>query len=387
MIFMHYFINKERLVVMRKVAIAIVSLISALLLVSCNSTTNNTTSNNDGKETKSNSSSPIIDPNLAIDERKEIENMIEEQKDLLKLGFVTDDNLIDNIQISRAVTFHEDDYARSEDDRVSYSSWYTARSSNPDIQYSGSNHFICEDGLDESTSDLTDRQSFNNDGKEGFYGHIEYEASEIVVKYKDKCYSGLVSTEEGYDEEDKRLLELISKTFKTEAEGAYDPFYKRFTMDLEKIKFPMMNQERVTLWGTSISYWEEIYEENYSRVGVSYSVDDDDYIDYEVTDNEKIYGDIEKKKLKTDGGTSVIVYEDSTSDHRLKYRWSDGTYHYLIEVHAEDTRLSDNDVLVIIDSAMGDDRSFNSLDFFKGVNDAPNLNKDDLELQKYFIED
>lgn len=103
--------------VMRKVAVAIAVIFSSLLLVSYNSA--NDVSSNDCKETKSNSSGPIIDPDHAIDERQEIENMIEEQKELLKLGFVTDDNLINNIQISRRVTFHEDDYDFSEDDRVS----------------------------------------------------------------------------------------------------------------------------------------------------------------------------------------------------------------------------------------------------------------------------
>lgn len=366
---------------MRKVFLAVVVMLLGLLLVSCSSA-DNETSNNGGNE-KSSSSGPLIEPANAIDERLEIENMMEEQKELLKLGFITDDNLINNIQISRRVTFYDDDYDFSEDDRVDHSSFYTTEGSNPTIQFSGT-PFLCDEGLDEWTDDLVERQSFNYDDKEGFYGHIEYESSEIVVKHKDKCYSAHVSTDEGYTDDDKRLLELISNTFKTEAEGAYDPFYSRFTMDLDKIKFPSMNQDRVTLAGTSISYWEDRFDGNHSKIGGAYYIDEDSMVFYEITDSDKIYDDKEKSELKTDQGTTVTVYVDDTFENHLKYRWTDGTYNYLIEVDEEETSLSDKDILAVIDSAMEDDRSFDNLDFFKGVQDAPDLGEDELELQEYF---
>lgn len=79
--------------------------------------------------------------------------------------------------------------------------------------------------MDEWTYDLEQREAFENDKIERFYGHVEYAHKQMVLKLNDICYSTSIFTEDGYHESDKRLFELLANTFKTEEEGAYDPIY------------------------------------------------------------------------------------------------------------------------------------------------------------------
>src|SRR5699024_1516746 len=240
---------------MRKKLYILAAFFIAIFIVGCSNDTETDTSAGDvtneesqvndedaNEETENTKADgPMIDPDNPHDEREEIITMVEEQKELLKLGFAKEDTVVDSISMRRTVEVDEEEM-NPEDYDIGYSESYRADNSDHSISL-GTEAFVCQDGLDEWSSDLEEREAFGDDRIEGYYGHAEYGSSNIFIKHQEICYSGFISGDDDvYDEKDQRLLELLTETVKTEEEGAYDPIYSRFTIDLQSVKFPALNQ-------------------------------------------------------------------------------------------------------------------------------------------------
>lgn len=364
---------------MKKRLFILLLLFIAILIAGCSDegdASSTETSNEDDKTegTEPSGTGPLIDPDHALDERQSIIMTVEDQKERLKLGFITEDMTLDSIYMHR---FMDKEFAEA--DQSTYASTYRSESPDRGIHYSNE-IWACEDGLDEWTSDLEYREEFKDDQVEGYYGHYEYETSNLAVKHQDECYIATIYGEDDeYDEADEGFLELMSKTFKTEEEGAYDPVYSRFTIDLDNIKFPSLNENRATLRGTWLSYNESKLEPNYSVVGADYFIEDD-HLTYEITDEEELYATVKTEEdLQTENGITVTKVEENVG-FEYKYIWNDGTYNYVIKVDKEAFELPESELLEIVDSAMADERSFDNLDFFSGVTKTPELGKEAQEL-------
>lgn len=338
-------------------------IVLSIFLISCSSSNEEANKENDEQV-----SSSANNNGQEIDERREIINMIEGQKELLKHGFITDEYPI--IETTISLSLDEDGDLL---DRLRYESWYELLEDSYNVQYSNEPE-VCEDGIEEWAKYLEVKENFSYQDIEGIYGYSEELGSaEIYLQKEDQCYRGYLSQ---YEELNLEIFELVSKTFKTEEEGAYEPFYSRFTLDLDKIKFPSFDKEQAEMVSITMDYSGN---EDSSRIWVGYRLDNE-YFPYIITDEEPMVGD-QVNELEANDGTTVTIYEDAVYEDRRIYVWIDHDYYYVIEIK-EDQEISEEFVLEVVDSSVNDERTFDNLDFFKG-NERPNLGEDEQALEEW----
>ena len=370
---------------MRKYGVFIAFLLITLLVVGCSSNDDASTEEEETSDDatteeveEKSATGPLVDPYNALNEREEMIKMVEEQKELYKPGFVNEDTTVSSISIHRNtdVKYGENEY----DQLFYYASYETKNELN--ISY-GLNSFLCSEGLEEWANDLIEKEPFNHGELEGYYGNIEHDYTSIVFEANDLCYEVDVSRNPGtdgeYGDKEKRLLQLLIETSKTEEDGAYDPIYSRFTIDLNEIKFPSLNKDLFDIRNTAFSYAEMNGVVDYSEVIVQYEIDESILV-YEIVDEEedKYRPDKSQEELQTPNGMNVIKFEDDYED--VYYRWKDDHYTYFIWTIEREKEFTDEEILEIIDSVMKDTRKFESLNFFQGVNEKAELDEKALEI-------
>lgn len=313
----------------------------------------------------------LIDEENFLNEREEIENLMEKQRELLKPGFIKNEKDMIDMQL---------DYMPI-DGMLNYSAYYEGSQNVPIIFYKGMTN-ISENFLEDRYSEFQDKKKLDHDKIDGMYGLMgdSYQTYNMWGQYKGNVYNIGVAKEN--DETNEKLVEMISQTLKTEAEGAYDPLYSIFSIDMDKVKFPKLNNDYSELSTLSINYFG--YDDKMS-LDVNYRIGGYDSIKYSIfktditlLDSYKAIDDVE-----TENGVKVTIYKEDDRDNEI-YKWTDGTYFYELNFRKQDKSLVNSaDILAIIDSAMEDEREFENKEVFKATNVHPKLGKPEKKVEKY----
>lgn len=303
----------------------------------------------------------LVDEDNYLDEREMLVEAILRQKDLLKLGFVNDEVPFTRI----SSTYYP----------LTDSSSYDALYELPNFE-SPINYQVYSDMEEEFFQDLldgfTDGQKIDHPTLEGFHGKNElgYEVVYEVLGTDDQFYY-MLSTgteEDGYNEE---IIELLSLTMKTEADGAYDPLYDHFKMDLDLVKFPQISKEHANISNATVTIGHN--DDSYVILKLIYEIGEDSVLELNVLENKEndlnLYADQEGNKETTEGGTVVLINEDDDEDYINKsYYWTDGVHKYSLYLDEEKEHLSDEDILTLIDSSSNDERTFENIELFNDSN-------------------
>ena len=359
-------------------------LIVTLILGACGGTsdnTNETAVKEDGQEKNDSTgesnetsdeerdfSGPLISEDTPIDDRAALVETVERQKNVLKLGFITDEYPIENIQLAFYPT--EDDF--------SYNAMYQLPSDSI-----GSFQYYVMSELDQSDFEefigkLKAPKALDHDLMEAHYGKYDdehrnnYQLYGMADEVVHHIYAGRES--EGYSDE---LIEAMGKSMRTD-DHVYDPFYKNFALDLDKIKFPSINEERAEIYAFIISYWGG--EDDDSRIQVTYNLGDGSLY-YGINANPKEWYSDEVESGKTPEGIEVTEYSEG-NDNRY-FGWTDGTYSYHMQYNPPDKDAYDTeDIYKVIDSSINDDRTFEDTSFIQATIDKPQLTENEEEVNR-----
>ncbi|PWA12908.1 hypothetical protein DCC39_03290 [Pueribacillus theae] len=363
----------------------VILLIPALLVIGCSNESKESTtskessaqaenSEKEGKETKEkDNSAPLVDENNPLDERAMLEEAMNRQRDVLKLSFITDDYRSSRVNVGYYPL----------DDEFSYAASYMYPHLISSIFFEGGTTNLTSDNghIDTSNGEKLDHNSLD-----ALYGANESTSGgdTYYITGEDKNGASYIVTAEdsnqGYTNE---MMKLMGKSMKTEEEGAYDPFYHMFSLDIDKLKFPKINKKRSDIYAAGIGVEEGSIG---SHIGITYLTGDRDQISYSIQDKESLWvnDDLyeEVGEEKTPGGYSVIEYSDNGEDDRYFY-WSDGEYYYeLVVTASNDKTIATEDIYTIIDSAMSDDRAFATKTVFDAINEKPAFTENEKELNK-----
>ncbi len=313
----------------------------------------------------------LIDDENFLDEREAIENFMEKQRELLKPGFIKNEKDMIDMQL---------DYMPI-DGMLNYSAYYEGSQNVPIIFYKGMTN-ISEKFLEDRYSEFQDKKKLDHDKIDGMYGLMgdSYQTYDMWGQYKGNVYNIGVAKEN--DETNEKLVEMISQTLKTEAEGAYDPLYSIFSIDMDKVKFPKLNNDYSELSTLSINYFG--YDDKLS-LDVNYRIGGYDSIKYSIFEKEITLPDYYKPidDVETENGVKVTIYKEDDRDNEI-FKWTDGTYFYELNFRKQDKSLVNSvDILAIIDSAMEDEREFENKEVFKATNVHPKLGKPEKKVEKY----
>src|SRR5699024_3151395 len=166
-------------------------------------------------------------------------------------------------------------------------------------------------------------------------------------------YNPFISNVQSTEDKEKMqtLLELMTKSMNTENEGAYNPIYDHFTIDLNEVKFPSFNEERVEM--ESIGVLNNPSETHSSRhtneVRAFYNIEHLTYVFHIRAEQLEIYDEDSKEteSLKADNGTEVIKHMSINDDGEVNdtsYEWKDGSYYYVINTSDTEDLLSDDEI-------------------------------------------
>lgn len=313
----------------------------------------------------------LIDDENFLDEREAIENFMEKQRELLKPGFIKNEKDMIDMQL---------DYMPI-DGMLNYSAYYEGSQNVPIIFYKGMTN-ISEKFLEDRYSEFQDKKKLDHDKIDGMYGLMgdSYQTYNMWGQYKGNVYNIGIAKEN--DETNEKLVEMISQTLKTEAEGAYDPLYSIFSIDMDKVKFPKLNNDYSELSTLSINYFG--YDDKLS-LDVNYQIGGYDSIKYSIFEKEITLPDYYKPidDVETENGVKVTIYKEDDRDNEI-FKWTDGTYFYELNFRKQDKSLVNSaDILAIIDSAMEDEREFENKEVFKATNVHPKLGKPEKKVEKY----
>lgn len=352
----------------------------SLILVACGNETTGTETNETKEETEElegneekDPSAPLIDENNAINDREIIRETVERTREELKLGFITDDYPISNIQ----------NVFYPETEKISYGVMYglptdTIGSFQYNIDYEYE-----EDLFQTLVDELDNPKQLDHDSMDTvYYGEYDDEVEPNFLLFGEKgdklynLYAGYES--EGYSFD---LIEAMGHSMKTEEEGAYDPFYKHFSMDLDEIKFPHINNERAEVHSASVSYWDT---SDNSRISLSYNIEDGTIYYGVELEPTMITGDGIGEGT-TDDGVAVTEYEDYNDDRY--FGWDDGIYYYYIQYALPDeNELTTEEIYEVIDSAMADERTFEDTSFIEPITDTPQLTENEEKINEQMKE-
>lgn len=315
----------------------------------------------------------LIDQKNPLDERKVIETAMEKQKEILKPGFITDDYRIGHMGINYYLPEGDLYYSASYGSYGNLIMMFYDRQpvSNKEIFNSMNENFEVD-------------KEIEHDELKGFYGvrNTDWDSDhyEMRALHDDVSYNITVAAEEETD--NLEIMERMTESLKTEADGAYDPLYNRITIDLDQVKFPTLSEDYTNVESVRIGFWDS--SEAYMELEVSYELKGLGYIHFTVVDKEvnipEDYYDLEGEK-ETAAKTTVTEYKDKDNDTFL-FTWTDEVYHYKILFWPHDGSFDRQDIYDIIDSSIQDQRKFANKEAFEGLRNEPNFNQTEKELEK-----
>lgn len=311
---------------------------------------------------------PIISVENNLDERTLIENVINDQRELYKLGFIT--HSFTNMNTS--IVYYP------LNDTFGYSATYIIPNTQTSFTFEAGTSFN-HSHYDSIVDQLAIKQHINNPYVPLLYGKYHDELAEdyhIAGQDNDTTYMLQIgSEEEGFSEE---IVRLIGESLRTEAKGAFDPMYDHFSVPLEHIKLPSLNEQRVAIQDIHLSI-NTIHDT--SDIFITYLLSEEDTITYQIQDTEPL---LEKATNKGDtitlkDGTKVKQFERKSKEQI--FQWYDETNYYTMTVALKDTTIIQPDEIIeIIESAHKDTRTFNDEQFFQPMSEYPKETGPDKQL-------
>lgn len=315
----------------------------------------------------------FIDEKDPVDERAVIERAMDEQRTMMKPGFLTEHDF--------NLSFLSIEYNQQTEElrhRVN-------------VDYVGSDAFLAfeaekntsEDRYEEKLEEMNDAKPLDN--HTGYVGLVEEDGEkryDFAIHEDDTFYyfERGWEVDEGYDE---KLVKLLGESLKTEEDGAYSYFYDHFGFELDDLHFPLMSKdavENIEVEINDLGFWAS--NEANIVISVTYDLGDDTAFTYEINGIEMLSGNetfVEKEEGETDHGITVTTYEDEVFEDTI-LAWEEDDYSYSITTHIDDTSLSTDDIYAIVDSSRDDDRSFARDDIFDPINEEPNLSDRDQDV-------
>src|SRR5699024_1660706 len=101
--------------------------------------------------------------------------------------------------------------------------------------------------MEEDESEVINIEDFSENGKEEVEDQKDDGVYCMAFEFDNILYNPFISNVQSTEDKEKMqtLLKLMTKSMNTENEGAYNPIYYHFTIDLNEVKFPSFNEERV----------------------------------------------------------------------------------------------------------------------------------------------
>lgn len=346
-------------------------LIFLLFLVSCS---NNDESSKKGRTNHSDGTNIVfIDENNPLDERSAIEKMMEAQRELLKFGFITAEDRLTSLRLE----YRHDEV---EGDELEYSSSYLFDNGTDISQFVRTNLKDYERRL----NGLKEKKDITTDDLDGAIGKYA-DRNMLVGKNNEHHYELEV---DGFEKHDyKEILELVGKTVETEADGAYEPFYDSLSINLNELKLPKLNKDVANVWITKMNVQDTFDEDYFTRLDVYYALNDyHDQVIFSIMKNldedekSSLFTDSNVEEVQTPDGVTVTTFQED--DDYIIYEWTDGIYDYEVrfELYGEDSILTNEDMLEMIDSAMKDDRKFMNKQVFEPINLEPMMTEEKVKL-------
>lgn len=315
---------------------------------------------------------PIINDEYPLDERMMLEQGLEKQRALYKLGLFSND--INHVRTYIVYYPLEDTFG--------YSSMYRIPNSQHFLTFEAGTSF--EASLYDSMIDqFVDPQEMYHDQLNVMYGEYRQESvGDYYAVAQDEQKTYLVqfgSNTEGYTEE---IVQSIVESLYTEENGAYDPFYQNFALDLVEVKFPKMNDERVAIHDANISAFEANEK---SQVSITYMLSEQDTIIYTIENLEPSFDNEYKKtdEFTMSNKIPVTAYEhQENSAHRI-FHWIDDPYNYSIEVKLQhEGIIKTAEIHDMIESIIHDDRTFEQPELIQPINEEPEQTKTEKKIIK-----
>lgn len=313
---------------------------------------------------------PIIDEEQALDERAMLEKGLKAQREIHKLGFITDEYPNVNTQIA---------YYPLEE-TFGYSSLYRIPDQQTSFRFEAGTSFGSS-LYDNMNEHLKEKNDIEHDHLEAMYGKYSNEEDEdyfVVANDEDLSYLLHIGNEkEGFT---KKMVQSMGATLRTETDGVYDPFYEHFSLDIGKIQFPTINEKRAVIHDANIYNLDTGAR---SIINITYMLSEQDTLSYKIQDIEKKLSDSYKEKDTFTINNDIKVTEYKDEDDLSLFHWQVDDYDYSLEVNVTDEKLiTTEEIQEIIESSLVDDRTFNEPDLFNAMNEKPNRSKAEKKLSK-----
>lgn len=308
---------------------------------------------------------PIISEEHSLDERAMLDNAIEKQRHLYKPGFISD--AFDSV--STYIVYYPLDKT------FGYSSMYRMPYEQVSFKLEAGTSF--EASLYDSMVDsFVNPMEINHDTLQMMYGeYIEKSTGDYYVTATDEDTTYILqigSEEEGYTED---IVRQMGATLRTEEDGAYDPFYQQFDLNLDKVKFPEVNEQRAVIHDASVSV---VGLDGESEINITYMFSEQDTIVYHIQNTEFSFDDSYEKvsTFTLSDGTEVNEYVIDSNDKQHFFHWMDREYDYTITASLENTDIIDTeDMQQMIESAINDERVFENKTLLQPINKLPERTK------------
>lgn len=326
------------------------------------------TNDDDQNETRES----LIDEKNPLDERAAIEEVMEKQKQKLKLGFMTDEYQLMHAEL---------DYNANKDE-LRYLQSFKLNDEIPWLTY--------ESTMDADEAEYKDIINGFEDGKQlehetlnAIYGWHEdgTKPAYQVFGYADGTLYNVEGTTvlERANEFDEHMLQLMGKSLKTEADGAYDLFYKDFNIDVDLIKYPKLNDDVATVQRV---FMTRTRSDDTSLLSIDYYLEPKEEFTYNIRSQPMDWDGFNYEEIGTEefAGLTINEYRQDLNG-KTSYSWTDGTYYYDIGLFDNFSDLEKEDVYTLIESSLADDRSFENKDLFENTTDNPVYDDEAKEMQ------
>ncbi len=320
----------------------------------------------------------FIDEKDPVDERAVIEQAMDEQRTIMKPGFITERYNIENgFDLSFQSTYYN-----QKTEELRHRVNVTHAISDAFLAFETEKN-TSEERYEEKLEEMNDAKPLDN--HTGYVGLVEEDGEkryDFAIEEDDTFYffERGRAVEEGYDEE---LVKLLGESLKTEEEGAYSYFYDRFKFHVDELHFPLMSKdavENIEVEINDLGYWAF---DNPNTINVTYDLGDETVFEFAIRGMEMYANDVgysEVDQEETEDGIVVTTYDNERSEQQI-YAWeADDSYYAISIAEPEKASLSTDDIYAIIDSSRDDERSFSNKDLFTQQLEEPQLEAIDEEI-------
>lgn len=320
----------------------------------------------------------IIDIHEPYDERAVIEHMMDEQRDVLKPGFITKitDSYGNDFEFRMGQIIYN-----SDTDELIHEADYLYEKTSFLLQFTAHKNSE-EDIFEEELEQMEDVEPLDLPHADGYMGSMtrgRHLFHTFVAQTDDTDYN-FSRNNLDMEQDDVEVVRAIGESLKTEEEGAYTPFYERFTLDLSELHFPMLHKDLVNHVEITIGDIGDYVPTN--DIFMTYYVGGDDKsFTYQIRNEDRFaYSSIhiEKERFETENGLTVTMYVNEKSGYDV-FVWEHEDIAYAIMIDPTEDLFTDEELEAIIDSSIDDSREFSRDDIFEPINDEPKLSDKDQE--------